>query len=334
MKLGLESFSTRNSGLDPVGVLNLASDLGLQGVLFELSPFKSFKDQDLDAIKQTAADKGLYLEFGMGSIIHRHPMAEQGRDLLADAGYDINVSDAQIVIDHLKIAQKLGAPLMRCVGGNLFSRDEGYDMTALADEVVVILREACKAAEDMGIKIAMENHADFTVREYASIRTRINSPAYGFAVDCANLAFDLDEPVKLARMLAPFAWSTHYKNYRILRTKNGLALENCALGDGEIDIVAIAEVLHEHNPDINLNIEIHSEWAPFTLDIFADDFFKTHVSPPGEGLAWYLQKSWEKDLPETWPKDIPAGEEAWKVELDHLKRSIVWAKENLSHLLS
>jgi len=334
MKLGLESFSSRNSGLDPVGVLGLASDLGLQGVLFELSPFNSFKDDELDRIKKTAQDKGLYIEFGMGSIIHRHPMAEKGRDLLADAGYDINISDAQIVIDHLKIAEKLGAPIMRCVGGNLFSRDEGYDMTALGDEVVAILREACKAAEDMGINIAMENHADFTVREYASIRTRINSPAYGFAVDCANLAFDLDEPVKLAGMMAPFALTTHYKNYRILRTKNGLALENCALGDGEIDIVAIAETLAAHNPDINLNIEIHSEWAPFTLNIFDDDFFTTHVSPPGEGLAWYLEKSWEKDLPETWPADIPAGEEAWKVELDHLKRSVAWAKESLSHLLS
>jgi len=334
MKLGLESFSTRNSGLDPVGVLNLAADLGLQGVLFELSPFNSFKDDELDRIKKTAADKGLYLEFGMGSIIHRHPMAEKGRDLLADAGYDITISDAQVVIDHLKIAQKLGAPIMRCVGGNLFSRDEGYDMTALADEVVVILREACKAAEDMGIKIAMENHADFTIREYASIRTRIGSPAYGFAVDCANIAFDLDEPVKLARMLAPFAFTTHFKDYRILRTKDGLALENCAVGDGEMPAVAIAETLAAANPDINLNIEIHSEWAPFTLNIFDPDFFQTHVSPPGEGLAWYLEKSWGKDLPETWPSDIPPGEESWKVELDHLKRSIAWAKENLSHLLS
>ncbi len=117
MKLGLESFSTRNSGLDPVGVLNLAADLGLQGVLFELSPFNSFKDDELDRIKKTAADKGLYLEFGMGSIIHRHPMAEKGRDLLDDAGYDITISDAQVVIDHLKIAQKLGAPILRCVGG-------------------------------------------------------------------------------------------------------------------------------------------------------------------------------------------------------------------------
>ena len=55
MQLGLESYSTRNSGLDPVGVLELASELGLDGVLFELSPFSSFRAEDLRPIRATAA---------------------------------------------------------------------------------------------------------------------------------------------------------------------------------------------------------------------------------------------------------------------------------------
>ena len=126
------------------------------------------------------------------------------------------------------------------MAGNLFTRDEGHDMTALADQAVAILREACRAAEDMGMKIAMENHADFTVRELASILARVNSPAFGFTVDCANLAFDLDDPLRLAGILAPHALTTHFKNYRIIRTAEGLALENCALGDGDIDLAAIA----------------------------------------------------------------------------------------------
>ncbi|NLF09839.1 MAG: TIM barrel protein, partial [Pirellulaceae bacterium] len=185
MKLGLESYSTRNSGLDPLGVLGLAAELGLDGVLFELSPFNSFRDDDLKKIRHTAEEKGLYLEFGMGSILHEHPMAEKGRELLAEAGYDTSVSEAQTVIDHLHIAQKLGSPILRCVVGNFLTRDEGHDMTAFADRAVAILREACRAAEDLGMKIAVENHADFTVREHASIMARVNSPAYGFTVDCA-----------------------------------------------------------------------------------------------------------------------------------------------------
>ena len=58
MKLGLESYSTRNSGLDPLGVLELAQRLGLQGVLFELSPFTSFRDDALTADSRSGRTEG------------------------------------------------------------------------------------------------------------------------------------------------------------------------------------------------------------------------------------------------------------------------------------
>jgi 3-oxoisoapionate decarboxylase len=334
MKLGIDSYSTRNSGLDPVGVLQFAADLGLAGVLFELSPFQSFRDDDLAKIRAAAAERQLYIEFGMGSILHWHPMAERGRQLLADAGHDTRVSDAKIVIQHLEIARKLGSPLLRCVAGNLFTRDEGHDMTATADDVVAILREACRAAEDLGLKIAMENHADFTVRELASIYARVNSPAFGFTVDCANLAFDLDAPLRLAEILAPHALTTHFKNYRIIRTQEGLALENGALGDGEIDLPAIAEMLAKHNPAINLNIEIHSQFAPFRLDMLTPGYWTRHPSPPADGFSWYLEKAWTKPPLDSWPDNLPDGPVAWQREAEDLRSSVRWARHELGNLLA
>jgi len=334
MKLGLESFSARNSGLDPLGVLDFAAELELGGVMFELSPFRSFRDDDLKRIRHTAEEKGLYLEFGMGSILHWHPMAEKGRQLLAEAGYDTNVSEAQIVKYHLEVAKKLGSPILRCVVGNFLTRDEGHDMVRLADQAVTILREACRAAEDLGMKIAVETHADFSVREHASILARVSSPAYGFTVDCANLAFDLDNPLRLAEIIAPRAWTTHYKNYRIIRTRDGLALENCALDEGEIDIVAIAELLAKHNPNINLNIEIHEQYAPFRLDVLRPAFWAKHPSPPGDGLAWYMEKAWNKVPLESLRSDLPDGAKTWEIESRQIRQSVRWAKKALHHLLA
>lgn len=334
MKLGIDSYSTRNSGLDAVGVLQLAGDLGLAGVLFELSPFESFRDDALARVRRTAEERGLYIEFGMGSILPWHPMAEKGRRLLADAGCDTSGSDARIVIEHLHVARKLGSPILRCVAGNLFIRDEGHDMSAMADRVVATLREACRAAQDLGMKIAMENHADFTVRELASIFARVDSPAFGFTVDCANLAFDLDDPLRLAGIMAPHALTTHFKDYRIVRGRQGLALANCALGDGHIDLVAIAELLAKHNPQIHLNIEIHSQFAPFRLDVLDPTYWSRHPSPPGDGLAWYLGKSWFEPLLDPWPDNRPDGPKSWELEEEHLQRSIGWARKALSHLLA
>ncbi len=333
MKLGLESYSVRNSALDPIGVLKLAADWGLAGVLFELSPFKSFRDADLEAIRQCACERNLYLHFGMGSIFHWHPMAEQGRQLLAEAGYETNVSEAQTVIQHLEVARKLGSPILRCVAGNLFVRDEGHDMAALADRAVAILREACKAAEDLGIKIAMENHADFTVRELASILARVNSPAFGFTVDCANLAFDLDDPMRVAGIMAPYALATHFKNYRVLRIPKGLALENCALGGGDIDLAAMVGLLAAKNPALNLSIEIHSQWAYFPLNILEEGYFARHPAPPGDGLAWFLEKSWQRPIVTEPSRALPDGLEAWKLERRHVEESIRWAREKLAPML-
>jgi 3-oxoisoapionate decarboxylase len=334
MKLGIDSYATRNSGLDPVGVLGLAAELGLAGVLFELSPFQSFRDDDLAKIRAFAEARQLYIEFGMGSILRRHPMAEKGRQLLADAGYDVNVSDARIVIDHIEVARKLGSPILRCVVGNLMARDQGYDMVATADEVVAILREACRAAEEIGIKIAIENHADFTVRELAAIYARVNSPAFGFTVDCANLAFDLDNPVRLAEILAPHALTTHFKDYRIIRTGEGLALQNGALGDGDIDLPAIAATLAKHNPEINLNIEIHSQFAPFRLNLLKPTYWACHSPQPADGLAWYLAKAWDRPLLQPWPDNLPDGPAAWKREAEDIRSSIRWARRELSQFLT
>jgi len=334
MKLGLESYSVRNSGLDPIGVLKLAKDWGLGGVLFELSPFKSFRDADLAAIRALAEEQGMYLEFGMGSIFHWHPMAAQGRQLLADAGHPADGSEAQTVIQHLEVARKLGSPILRCVGGNLFTRDEGHDMAALADRAVGILREACKAAEDLGLKIAMENHADFTVRELASILARVASPAFGFTVDCGNLAFDLDDPLRLAEIMAPYALTTHFKNYRVLRTPQGLALENCDLGSGDIDLVAAARLLGQRRPDMTLNIEIHSQWNYFTLNVLEEGYFGRHPAPPGDGLAWYLRHAWQRPITTEAFTALPDGPEAWKIERRHVEQSVRWATGALGSLLT
>jgi sugar phosphate isomerase/epimerase len=333
VKLGMDSYTTRNSGLDAVGVLQLAKDLGLAGVLFELSPFESFGDGYLDRVRTIAKEKGLFLEFGMGSIYPEHPMAEKGRRLLAEAGYEETASATQLVVQHLKVAQKLGSPILRCVAGNLFTRDEGHDMAALADRVVGILREACAVARDLGMKIAMENHADFTVRELASLYARVNSPAFGFTVDCANLVFDLDTPLRLAGIMAPHALTTHFKNYRVLRTPVGLAMENCSLGEGDIDVVEIAKLLARYNPQINLNIEIHTQFAPFRLDILNSTYWDRHPSPPGQGLAWYLEKAWSRPLLQPWPDNLPDGAKSWEMEEKHFRSSVVWAKKALMGLV-
>jgi len=212
----------------------------------------------------------------------------------------------------------------------LHTRDQGHDMVAMADQVVAILRAACRAAENLGIKIAMQNHADFTVRELVSIYARVDSPAFGFAVDTADLAFDLDHPGRLAEILAPYALTAQLKNYRVLPSGEGLALENCAVGDGDIDLAAIVQTLAKHNPQIHLNLEVHTQLAPFRLDLLQPAYWTRHPAPPGDGLAWYLEKAWSRPRPDSWPARLADGPEAWQRESEDLRASVRWAKRVLA----
>ena len=181
-------------------------------------------------------------------------------------------------------------------------------MVALADEAVAILREACRAAEDLGMKIAMENHADFTVRELASILARVNSPAFGFTVDCANLAFDLDDPLRLAEIMAPPRLDDALQELPNHPHPDGLALENCALGDGDIDLAAIAELLGEAQSADQPEHRNSLASSPLSAGRLEPGLSGRGIrSPPGDGLAWYLAKGVAKAPPDPGRRPCPTA---------------------------
>ncbi len=98
--------------------------------------------------------------------------------------------------------------------------------------------------------------------------------------------------------------------------------------------MTIAEILARYHPDLNLNIEIHSQFAPFPLAILTPGYWDRHPAPPGDGLSWLLAKSWSRNAPPTPPANLPDGPESWQVEREHLETSIRWARQSLGHLLT
>ena len=116
-------------------MLELAADLGLAGVLFELSPFDPFATTTWPRSAGPPKRKGSTWNSAWARSCPGTPWRKKAASLLAEAGCDGDISEAQIVIHHLQVAKKLGSPILRCVAGNLFTRDEGHDMAAMADRV-------------------------------------------------------------------------------------------------------------------------------------------------------------------------------------------------------
>jgi 3-oxoisoapionate decarboxylase len=101
-------------------------------------------------------------------------------------------------------AAALGLPLVRIVAGGPAHR--GQPEGRLAG----LLREACEAARDAGVRLALENHGDLTAAQLASLLERVDGLRICF--DTANALRVGDDVAAAARLLAPAVDMLHLKD--------------------------------------------------------------------------------------------------------------------------
>ena len=157
---------------------------------------------------------------------------------------------------HLLTTQAVGGTVMRIVGSSLMFRDDphGPQIEKLAE----ILKESVKKAEDMGIRMAIENHIDFTSDEILEILDRVGSDYLGVNFDTGNCLRVFEDPVEAARKLARRIYATHVKD---IDPSHGSPRDwtfwaSAPAGYGIIDMPAVVQVLDEHGYEGMLCVEI------------------------------------------------------------------------------
>ncbi len=53
------------------------------------------------------------------------------------------------------ILSRVGSPILRCVSGNLRTRDEGHDKGVLADRAVAVIIEAMRRSSETGQRVTI-----------------------------------------------------------------------------------------------------------------------------------------------------------------------------------
>jgi sugar phosphate isomerase/epimerase len=162
-------------------------------------------------------------------------------------------------------AKAIGADVMRVVGSSLMFRHEPHGPQIKA--LVEMFKKAIKVAEDAGIKMAVENHIDFTGEEILQLLGEVDSPNFGLNFDTGNFLRLLDDPIKAMEKLAPYVMATHVKD--LMPDKNyspndWFFFAGVPVGDGLIDNQALASLLQKANFKGFLAVEIdhpHSSWA-------------------------------------------------------------------------
>ena len=111
---------------------------------------------------------------------------------------------------HLGHARQVGARGMRiCAGGR---RTRPASWPEHKAKLVPMLQRLVGPAEDAGVVMAVENHIDLLADEMVELIETIDSPWLGVCYDTANNLRMFEDPVAVARKLAPLARATHIKD--------------------------------------------------------------------------------------------------------------------------
>ena len=212
--------------------LDYAKELGVDGVSLESCFFPSFDREYLADLKAKLDQYGFDRVYAWG-----HPDGlERGQ----------KPEEYEAMVRSIDYAVAIGADVMRVVGSSFTWRKEphGPQVEALIEQ----FRRAVPLAEQAGVKMAVENHIDFTGDEMVAMIEAVGSPNFGINFDTGNFLRLLDDPIKGMEKLAKYTFATHIKDLKInpdAAPDDWYFFSSAPVGDGLIDNVALARMLKD-----------------------------------------------------------------------------------------
>ncbi|MGC8878891.1 MAG: sugar phosphate isomerase/epimerase family protein [Anaerolineae bacterium] len=210
--------------------LRRAVELGVDGVSLETCFFENFSDSYLASLKEIIDEGRLEVVVAWG-----HPKGFEG-------GKKPEAMEEMKAM--FRVCHALGAKVMRVVGSSLDYRNDPHGPQI--DALTQLFKEGARMAEGEGVRLAVENHFDFTAEEYLDLIQRVNSPYFGMTFDTGNALRIGDDPVEAARMLAPYVFATHTKDVAPLygvSPKEWHFFACVPIGQGIINIPALVDAL-------------------------------------------------------------------------------------------
>ena len=146
------------------------------------------------------------------------------------------LDDATACLDY---SVALGAPLMRIVCGDQFSWAQ--PAAERRERLTPMLKVLAARAAELGLDLAVENHADFAMGDLVGLVEAAGAPNLGICLDLGNAVRVGDDPVEAAELAAPLARMIGVKDLAIQPGSIGKPWESwpsVPFGHGDIDVAA------------------------------------------------------------------------------------------------
>jgi sugar phosphate isomerase/epimerase len=220
-----------------------AHELNVDGVSLESCFILKFDPSYLSIVKGMLDEYNLDRVYAWG-----HPDGLEGGK---------NERAYEEMISHIEYAKSIGAKVMRVVGSSLMFRFEPHGPQI--EKLSEMFSKAVKVAEEAGIKLADENHIDYSPDEMLQIIQNVNSQNFGINFDTGNFMRVLADPVEGMEKLAKYTFATHIKD---LKPQKGQSVSSwhffaCTpVGDGLVDNQRLAQILKDAGYEGSLAVEI------------------------------------------------------------------------------
>ena len=146
------------------------------------------------------------------------------------------------------------------------------------------LELAAPVVEKHQVPLAVENHKDHRIEQRVSLLKHIDSEYVGACVDTGNNLALLEDPVELAKALAPWAKSVHLKDQAVREYEDGFLLGDVPLGQGCIDLKSIVDILRNQCPGICFGLELITRDA-LKVPCLSEKYWATFPDVPASDLA-------------------------------------------------
>lgn len=261
MKLGMHSYTLHLSGLgeswgyednhayekaiDLTKLMEMSAEWGLDGLHITNVDLESRDEKRLAEVKKAAESNGLYLEY---NVSFDAPCDPRVNSTVKDALLTANAIGANLVKYSLDI--KRPRPLY----GTCMHPDV---MTQLGERYNEF-KANIPLMEELGLKIAIENHCDTYADEVIWLIEQLEHPMIGACIDTINSLLVLEGPEEAVNKLAPYAFCCHFCDNEVIVDADGTHSIGVAIGKGDIDCGKVLQTLKDKSPMDRVTFEI--EW--------------------------------------------------------------------------
>lgn len=135
-------------------------------------------------------------------------------------------------------------------------------------KIVMEFKKNIPTIEKYGMKIAIENHCDLFSDEVIWMVKQLDHPLIEACCDTINSLMLAEGIEECVRKMAPHAYCVHFCDNRVFADPDGTHSLGCAIGDGDVDVKKVMNILREQAPEEldTIDLEIELPLSGYTLE--------------------------------------------------------------------